>query len=211
MNATGTSRVDRRHRRHGQPPHASAQRGMILFFTMIAIVILLIASVALVRSFDGSLSIAGGMAFKRDLVNQGERGIAAGKKALGIGGALGTDAVRRAHQPASNYSASVLPSDGHGIPLMLLDDTLWNSAGMSLPDVTDTGSKITIRYVIDRLCNGVGPATPTTCTVSTLGSDTGGTAWLNKAGGSSLPVYRISLRVTGPQNTQTFMQSTFAL
>ena len=188
-----------------------AQSGMILFFTMIAIVMLLIASVALVRSFDGALSIAGGMAFKRDLVNQGERGIAAGKKALSIGGTLGTDAARRQNQNGSNYSASVLDSEGHGIPKVLLDEARWSASGMSMMDITDKANKITIRYVIDRLCNGTGPATPTTCTVSTLGSDTGGTAWLNKAGGTSLPVYRISLRVTGPQNTQTFMQSTFAL
>lgn len=197
-------------RRHRQL-RAGAQSGMILFFTMIAIVMLLIASVALVRSFDGALSIAGGMAFKRDLVNQGERGIAAGKKALSIGGTLGTDAARRQNQNGSNYSASVLDSEGHGIPKVLLDEARWSASGMSMMDITDKANKITIRYVIDRLCNGTGPATPTTCTVSTLGSDTGGTAWLNKAGGTSLPVYRISLRVTGPQNTQTFMQSTFAL
>lgn len=185
---------------------------MILYFTIIATAILLIGSIALVRSFDGSLSIAGGMAFKRDLVNQGERGIATVKKMLSAGGVLGLETVRQTDLHANNYSASILSSDGHGIPVVLLDDALWVAAGMSLGgDIVDNNSKVTIRYVIDRLCNGAGPALPNTCTVSTLGSDTGGTAWVNKAGGISLPVYRISLRVTGPENTQTFMQSTFAL
>lgn len=211
MNSAVINRIHQPPARARRLPHQGSQRGMILYFTVIAIVMLLIGSVALVRSFDGSLTIAGGMAFKRDLVNQGERGIAAAKKTLAAGGPLGTETTRQSNQQGNNYSASMLASDGHGIPKILLDEAAWSTAGMSQPDIADPISKVTIRYVIDRLCKDPGPASPTVCTVSTLGSDTGGTAWLNKAGGASLPVYRVSLRVTGPQNAQTFMQSTFAL
>ena len=52
---------------------ARRQAGVVMIITLIALVALLAASIALVRSFDSSMLQAGGLAFKRDLVNQGER------------------------------------------------------------------------------------------------------------------------------------------
>ena len=54
-------------------PAHPAQRGTVLLLTLIVLVVLLLGGVALVRSFDTSLLTAGNIAFKRDLVNQGER------------------------------------------------------------------------------------------------------------------------------------------
>ena len=60
-----------KYRRHFLP--ASRQRGVVLLFSLIALVVLLIAAVALMRSFNTSLFMSGNVAFKRDLQNQGER------------------------------------------------------------------------------------------------------------------------------------------
>src|SRR5690242_13385924 len=87
------------------------QRGVIALFTMIAVVVMLIVSVALVRSVDSSLIVAGSIAFKRDILNQSERAIAVARKSLSSGGALANDVTRQSDSPANNYSASILATD----------------------------------------------------------------------------------------------------
>ena len=53
-----------------------ACRGIALPFTLIALVVLLLAGVGLIRAMDVGLLQAGNLAFRRDLANQAERGIA---------------------------------------------------------------------------------------------------------------------------------------
>ena len=189
------------------------QEGIIVVFTLLAVVLLLIASVALVRSFDTSLSLAGNMAFKRDLVNQSERAIAKAINAVSIGGVLAADTTRQANSLTNNYFATTLASEAHGIPTVLIDDSAWTTAGLTATsDITDSTSGVSVRYVIDRLClSGTVASSTVSCAISALGADKGGTIWIKRAGGSSLPVYRISVRVTGPRNTQTYVQASISL
>lgn len=195
----------------GAKRYHRGQRGIILIVTLFAMIILMIAGVALVRSFDSSLVLAGNMAFKRDLVNQGERGMAAAIASMKGSGALVSATTRQSNLISSNYYASLLATDVHGIPTILLNDSAWVSAGMSVTgDIKDTVSGVTIRYVIDRLCSASGAPSPANCIVSAYG-DKGGTANQKRAAAITPPVYRISVRVTGPRNTQTYLQSTFSL
>ena len=108
--------------RPGSSLARSRQKGVILIVTLIALVILMISGIALVRSFNSSLILAGNIAFKRDLVNQGERGVAAAMVSFEGTGALVTDAARQSNAFGSNSSATMLASDPHGVPLMLLND-----------------------------------------------------------------------------------------
>ena len=196
------------------------QRGVIIFFTLIAVVILLIASIALVRSFDTALGIAGNLAFKRDLVNQSERGVANAASLFSGTGALSSESIRTSDSLINNYSATVLPSAKYGVPDILLDDTAWALKGMTATDIIDssTGVTITTRYVIDRLCNPLTTAAPagsikleTYCMLTGQSDVKGGTIQIQRPGGSSPIVYRISIRVTGPRNTRTFVQQNLSL
>ena len=99
--------------RHSSP--VPPQRGAILLMTLIALVILMISAVAVVRSFDSSVLLSGNLSFKRDLVNQGERGMAAAF-ALLASGALATETARTANSLGNNYSAAMLASNSRGIP-----------------------------------------------------------------------------------------------
>ncbi|MES2832166.1 MAG: hypothetical protein V4695_09250 [Pseudomonadota bacterium] len=187
------------------------QRGVIVLFTMIAVVLLLIGSVALVRSFDTAQTLAGNMAFKRDLVNQAERGIARAVASVSPAGALEFDSVRQANSLDNNYSATTLASNSHGIPIILIDEAAWQASGMAGTDLVDSSTNIQIRYVIDRMCSAGGVSTTANCAISSLDIDKNGTNWIRRAGGGMLPVYRISVRVTGPRNTQTYVQSTVSM
>jgi type IV pilus assembly protein PilX len=201
------------HRDAGLRRAGSARRqgGVVLIIALIALVILMIGGVALVRSFDTSMLMSGNMAFKRDLMNQGERGMAQAIAALSAG-ALASEATREANAPGSNYSATSLASDAHGIPQVLLGNDATFSAAYTAGDLSDAASKVTIRYVIDRQCSATGAFSADTCTTTTAtAEDKGGSSFLKKAGGGLRPVYRISVRVTGPRNTQAYLQGTVTL
>jgi type IV pilus assembly protein PilX len=190
-----------------RPP--ARQKGVILLITLMAMVILLISSIALLRSFDTSLLLSGSMAFKRDLVNQGERGITQAITDFNSG-VLSADSARQADLKSVNYSATILSSNSHGIPQVLLGTAKFTAAGMSGSDITDSSTGVTIRTVIDRQCSVSGEFSTSTCVTVPGYSDSGGTNWLKKAGAEYVPVYRISVRVDGPRNTQVFLQTTLA-
>jgi hypothetical protein len=189
------------------PRLPAAQRGMILLFTLVALAVLLVGGIALVRAMDTALLQAGNLAFRRDLVNQAER--AANRAAtLLSSGALASDAAREAHQLTANYSASRLASDAHGIPSLLLSDSAWTTAGMTGADLTDSTTGVTLRWLIDRQCAAAGDFSATSCVTIATTSDTAADTRYRKVNGEVRPVYRISVRATGPRNTQAFFQTT---
>ncbi|HEV7914542.1 MAG TPA: hypothetical protein VGP22_12315, partial [Albitalea sp.] len=109
-------------------------RGVVLLFVLIALVIIMVASVALVRSFNTAMFTAGNLAFKRDLLNQGERVVPAVMDMMTTG-ALASLAARANSAPARNYSATILPTNPQGIPLQLLVKDADFTAGVILNDV----------------------------------------------------------------------------
>lgn len=193
-------------------PSATKQSGVVLFITLVSLVIMLIASVALIRSTDTNLLISGSLAFKRDVVNQAERSMPS-IRAKFTTGALSVSAAKQADSVANdNYYATILPGSTLGIPNVLLNTTTFDAA-MPNNNITYASGGITIRYVIDRMCLATGQISPSNCTISKAGTDLGGGAKqiLGKLTGEDGVVYRISLRATGPKNTEAFMQSTFTI
>ncbi len=189
-----------------------SQQGLILPVALIALLVIMIASVGLIRSTDTSQQVAGKLAFKQDAVNQAERA-SVKVKALFESGALSTLADREQDQLAQNYYASLQQTHSSGLPEILLDTSQFDSAFGS-NNITDSSSQITVRYIVERLCFSAGAVTISNCMTSTLNSDTGGDA-INlgnqgKATGSDNPIYRLSVRVTGPLNTNAFMQSEYS-
>jgi type IV pilus assembly protein PilX len=192
-------------------PGADKQSGMVLFITLVALVIMLIASAALIRSTDTNLLISGNLAFKRDVVNQAERSMPS-IRAKFTTGALSSTASKEADSVANNYYATILPSNAQGIPTILLNTLIFDLV-MSSNNISDPSGVFTIRYVIDRMCLAAGEISPNNCTLVKAGTDVGGSANQKdrKLGGEDKVVYRISLRATGPRNSEAFLQSTFTI
>jgi len=186
----------------------SHQSGIIMLIVLVALAVLLSAAVALVRSSDVFQRQAGNLAFRRDLQNQAERGIKSAIVLLNTGG-LSTEAARISSAPSLNYSAAQLSADAHGIPDAILSDAGFSAAGMTGSDITDSEAGITVRTVIDRQCAAVGAYSTTGCvTVSSGTTDPAGDSRHKAIQNSRLPVYRITVRASGPHNTQLFMQAT---
>lgn len=187
---------------------AARQRGVVLIFSLIVLLILAIGAVALMRSVDTSQVSAGNLAFHKDLVNQAEQAVANVMTEFKTNG-LPLGGLTTASMPGANYSASALPTNPQGVPLVLLDNTALGLIATA-PVLVGRTPDVTIRYVIDRLC-AAGTVIPTTTScVQSTGLPTGGTANRNTAvAPPSATVYRVSVRIDGPRNTQAFLQSTF--
>jgi Tfp pilus assembly protein PilX len=197
------------------------ERGVVLLFCLIILVVLLAGGVAVMRSMNSSLFSAGNLSFRRDLVNQGEQAISQAMRAFQAGGALASSADTAAHKPAANYSAIQLVSNPRGIPEVLLKKNTLTGPDVSGATFVPTGAAITgsgnvtLRYVIDRMCNNTGTfaAIGTGACVSDLSSNpTGGDASHLVEGVVSLPsppIYRVTVRVDGPRDTQVFLQASF--
>ena len=190
-----------------RPARPARQRGVVLLVTMIALLLLLVGAAAMLRSVDTSSVLVGNLAFRRDLTNRGEQAIVAARKAL-VSGALSAETTRDANLFSAYYSASKLENSSSGIPKVLISDAAFASAGMTVADISD--DDVLVRYVIDRQCTAAGEFDTSTCEVVEGSSDDGGSNWLRKPGGESRPLYRISVRVTGPRNTQAYFQTTFS-
>jgi type IV pilus assembly protein PilX len=182
------------------------QKGVALFIAMIALVVLLIAAVALIRSTDTAQLISGNLAVKRDLTHESELAV---QVALNnFSGGLATEASRWSPLAAAQYFSSVLPSNAMGIPTALVN----------LPTTGESGiftNNVTYSYMIDRMCPSDGSPDIQHCITGNSTADTGGNArnpTLNGGGGTpssnKTVVYRISVRVTDPRQTQSYFQTT---
>jgi Tfp pilus assembly protein PilX len=191
------------------PP--SRQRGVVLIFSLIILLIMMVGAVALLRSMNTSLLSAGNLAFHRDLVNQGEQAVSNVMTEFKTGAAP-LSGIYTADNVNANYKSTALATNSQGIPSVLLgNNTTFATVGLVANDITGATSDVTIRYVIDRLCTVTGQASITNC-VQSSGLPTGGTANRNTAvAPPSATVYRLSVRVSGPRSTQAFLQTTFTV
>lgn len=200
-------RASARHHRRCTASLPASQRGVILLFTLVALAVLLVGGVALIRAMDGALLQSGNLAFRRDLVNEAERGMAKAITLLSSGD-LATESARSANALDKNYSASRLASDAHGIPNALLSAANWTASGMTGADTTDSATGVTLRVVIDRQCVAAGEFVDTECVTISGTTDTAADDRYRRVNAEERPVYRISVRADGPRNTQAFFQTT---
>jgi Tfp pilus assembly protein PilX len=175
------------------------QRGVVLIFTLIILLVLTIGAVALMRSMNTSLFNAGNLAFRRDLVNQGELAVANVLTEFKSGGALSSTASTEADNTALNYYAEMQSTTPQGIPNVLL--TIGNPISGA--------SGVTMNYVIDRLCQNSGPSVAAQCVQSSASPLATTIKNQTPLTPPSATVYRLSVKVNGPRSTQVFLQTTF--
>ena len=202
-----------------KPPRCLARQvGLVMPFMLIALVVMLISAVAMIRSFDTSLILAGNLGFKRDLVNEGERGVAAAFAELKLAGnnftpTSSSSSTSTASFANLNYSAVMLPTNSQGVPTALVDDSQFSTYGSTANDISSTNNdQVKIRYLIDRQCNAVGVFNTQNClSMPAINVKQGTDAIKNPNGTTNAVIFRISVRVTGPRNTQVYLQTTAAM
>jgi Tfp pilus assembly protein PilX len=194
-----------------QHPTHKNQSGVVLIIALIVLVAMTLAALALIRSVDTNNLIAGNMAFQQAAAHSADTGIEAA--AAWIGNA--SDAMLESDQKDSGYisngSASGFAPDA---ATNYSWDAYWAKAiegkGRVVPMPKDPAGN-TVSYIIDRLCDQPGEKNLTHCVVSPVISTVLGNS--NRAGteddfkGSSSAYYRITVRVAGPRNTVSYVQS----
>ncbi len=195
-----------------------AERGVIMVIALITLAIMMIGAVAAMRSMNASLTMAGNLGLKRDMANQAERAIRSAMSALNT-----SSVDLTASQTSLNYSAAMLSTSVEAIPTVLLGTApstvggygaasnvidLTTATSSSGGSTAPTAANMKLYYVVDRLCQSAGAMSSDTCLTSSSLTQGG-----KKVGGLTeepKPVYRVTVRVDGPRDAQSFYQATFS-
>jgi type IV pilus assembly protein PilX len=190
-------------------PYRSARRqqGVVLFIALIVLVAMALAGVAMRRSVDTTLGIAGNLAFKQATLLSSDQAVnaayayIAGPPPCGGGGTLTCD------DPANGYLSSLAAEPNW------FDPAAWGNAVDVFPGNTDAAGN-RVRYIIHRLCSQPGPynnPAPQQCAQYTPvgGGASGSTMAVGSYQFTGTPqVYiRITTRVDGPRNTVSITQT----
>lgn len=197
------------------------QRGVVLIIALIVLVAMTLASIAMVRSVDTAGIIAGNIAFRQSGVAGADAGVEAAIAWLGANPALlDKDLPGKGYYATGQYCLD-LTGGGRldkecGLPHAVLD---WNSTGAvaRLPEDA-AGNKVS--YVIHRMCDSEGPVDGAACANDQSASSEGrskGIATQEKNYGDidmvsiSRVYYRITVRVDGPRNNTSLIQTIVSL
>lgn len=204
----------------------SSQRGVVLIIALIIMVAMTLAALALIRSVDTSNIIAGNLAFQQGATHSADSAIETAISWLencskGTGGcAIGT---LNNSDSTNGYIADGLalnPSTQQPLysPTGSLDwDSFWNTyiGAANSKSVGTDAAGYTRYYAIHRMCAKPGTLTGgANCAVSwltTLATGNEEEAGSPPLESSSLIYYRITVKVTGPRNSLSYVQAMVAL
>ena len=192
------------------PP--ARQYGVVLFVALIVMVALSLAAIALIRSVDTTTTVIGNLAFRQASILPANMAVEEAAAALfqdaDVAHAIRIP-IRDSNLPAENYFAFWQNSDdAHGVPAQLQKRTAFTQTKM-LVDASMTGAQTEVRYVIERMCLplvGTGP-TNANCNLLPPSGPFGTTIGDSSLTLPSVPYYRVTIRVDGPQNTASFVQA----
>ncbi|MBL8517332.1 MAG: hypothetical protein JNM76_10240 [Betaproteobacteria bacterium] len=192
------------------PVNVARQEGVVLFISLIVLVAMSLAGIALMRSVDTATMVTGNLAMKQSSVHSSQLAIAEAAQWLSANSA---GSGLYSSSPGAGYFASAPQTEPDWFQASTWDGGQVAAANGGARDAA--GNKI--RYVIHRLCtesdaahNGTGGSgVPNQCaryfpTESTAGGSmkAGAETFLGKPE----IFYRLTVRVDGPRGTVTIAQ-----
>lgn len=210
--------------RHEQPV-LKTQRGVVLFFALIALLAMSLAAVALIRSVDTSTMIAGNLAFKQSATSGGDNGVEQAISMMANINGFG-NVLQDINHPLNNTDLANYPGfHSSSTGLDLFASTTWDDTGNNVLVGTNTDTGNTVRYVIQRMCrtanalpanveNNVKVPPETACLFLTA-EETLDEENIKKYQDicpncetrGQVPAYRITAKVDGPRGTVSYVQT----
>lgn len=208
------------------PRHATLRRrqqGVVLLITLISLVAMTLAAIALIRSVDTGNVVAGNLAFKQSATLAGDTGTEAAvnwlRSRAGTSASFNDDAAN-AYYATSQDSLDMTGSSGD--PAKALVDWDFNDCNgaaasacvfPSLP--VDAGAGNQVNYIIHRLCkssgdpNSIANSCASFQSESSLSPKRGEIKVGEEKRFESTPVeyYRITSRIKGPRNTVSYVET----
>lgn len=198
------------------------QRGVVLFIALIVLVAMTLAGIAVMRSVGTNVLISGNMAFKQAATTIADYGVEAarawvkttsGPPPAGNPTTLQTDGTAGTATAGYHATWQYDPTDPTNLAKNFDPFQFDWSTSMTVVPAPDPSTQV--QYVIHRMCSlpgssdAVGQQCVTVSTSSTSGSTqnviSGGTQPLTS---STQVYYRVTVKVTGPRNATSFIQTT---
>mgnify|MGYP003619889664 FL=1 len=192
------------------------QHGLVLFFALIAMVVMSLAAVALIRAVDTSTLIAGNLAFRRSTTTSGDAGVEAAlawltqTQTASAGISVQTDGTHPFNRTdlvaRPGYFSSADPA------LDLTADATWTAANGSVLVGTDASGN-TVSYLIQRMCRTANqPIQSAGCLFAGTSDSTSGMQTKRPQDVVTLPtalspMLRITVRSSGPKATTSYIQA----
>ena len=187
------------------------EQGVVRLISLIMLVAMSLAGVALIRSVDTALVVAGNVAFKEAAVQVADKGTTEAAKWLA---ANATGPTLQMSSPSNGYQSSRLATETKD---HWFKESNWGN-GKELNGGAPDASGNKVRYIIHRMCtqpdtpyNGSNAGVANECALAfPAGSGTGGgsmSVGSPQFTGTPQLYYRVTTRVDGPRNTITVIQS----
>lgn len=198
------------------------QRGTALFVALIMLVAMSVTAVSLVRSVDTTVVITGNLAFQQSALQVADYGVEAAASDLGWIRTNSADSQWRRSNTCSVASGAVLQWNYYplsfdratqignpinmGYPIAGVPNVDWTRVPCVENPRIPTG--YFVQYVMDRMCTGSLPVLDLARNCASENPQEGGS---RKAGstrftGAGSILYRVTIRVIGPNNAQSFVQ-----
>ena len=198
------------------------QQGMVLFVALVVVVAMALAGLALIRSVDTNVVVAGNIAFRQSATNAAEQGVEAARTwLLANKSTLSDDQVAPGATPPSAYFSNWQDTVDLTGNDPAKGDFDWTNNSVEVTAADAAGNRV--RYVIHRLCadSNKTPSSTSCVKVSSTsggsvssGGEYGGRRGYEGGGASSgfnlstsIVYYRVTVRVDGPRNTRSYVQA----
>lgn len=204
-------------RRRIQAP-ASRQQGTMLAISLIILVSMTLAGIAMMRSVDTATIVAGNIAFKQSTTNAADQGIRAAQSWLSTN--AGTTTLYTDNNALGVSSVGYFSSAPSSEPDWSSSASWSYAASLNADNPDATGN--TVSYIIHRLCPCSGVAPNATCSggsgTNICGSTPDSAAATGEGTEQSAPNfftrppathYRVTARAVGPRNSTTVVQTLF--
>lgn len=190
------------------------QAGTSLLVAMVALVAMMTAGMALMRSVDSANQVAANFAMQQSASQNVD--MALNEAMLAYLQSHPTAALnmldRNNNTPGVSYWAVQQPQGGEGLPTALtaLAAPGWDANGPVATgwagEQIDAQSRQLRRYFVERLCNAAGVATVDNCQMFTLEYPSNGGKGTGTSDSDNLPYIRITVRVDGPKGAVSYAQ-----
>jgi Tfp pilus assembly protein PilX len=185
------------------------QRGMVLFISLVVLVAMTLAGLALMRSVTSGVLVAGNLAAKQSITSVADWGVEAGRNWL-------------LAQPVANLTNSGALGSGYFSSWETTFDPVnapanwWkdNGVGVNLAGSAMNVADMEVRWVVHRLCKLAGQDVnaPLQECVTLQSKAPGSSQGVGLYGGLPLtstqqPYYRVTVRVVDPRRTVSYIQT----
>jgi Tfp pilus assembly protein PilX len=172
---------------------------------LIALIAMLISVIALSRSMDTHQLVAGNLAFRNATVHSSDAGVRGAVQWLQ---SVANGVTLNSNAPGLGYYAVIIEPNWD-------DETLWGQCGGCTLAADAAGNRV--QWMVHRMCSAQGSANGSGNSCSLLAANspgaTGGSYSSDATNftGVAKNYYRVTVRVLGPRNTSTLVQTFVSL